>query len=785
MADKYASVELRLEDYLSKNMPQVTREFSKFAAEVRKEELQASKTAAANSKLELSTTRVSAAQKRLEATAAQAALAQMRLEQATQKASFANDRQNYSLKNLYGSFLSIKNLIAVFIAGQATRAIFGTAMEFEAISKRMTAAVDGYGDVAEAMRFVETNAMRMGVRVKTAAEGFAGFAASGTRAGMTLDQVKQVFVDVTEASVTMALSQEKTSRIFYALDQMAAKGVVSMEELRQQLGESLPGALPIAAKAMGMTVQEFSKMVEQGKVLSADFLPKFGKAIREELGGNFDAASKGFIANWARIKSMTDSFVGSIGQGLMPGLNDLMSGLTGSENALRNMAIAGQWVAVVLQSIISGVRVLINSVQVVVDTLSAGIAQIYTSLSFIAGVAVDTGNVFNQLGKSIYSAIRDPLHAKDAYDEFMSTATGSLSSMEERWGLFKGTVSQINKDLANDIDKNVSDIANSYMAVWGAYQKTGAAPSSGAASGSAKSSMGGVLAAGKSTGPEFGPAEPGYIKNDMLLKNMLENQSKLYEHYRATQLHVERAYTESSLALIEDKDKREIAELRNKHAIEMAEFMGNNAQKELLAKSHENQITLLMRQHATERRGIQREVVGAFASSAMQIAKYASDSYMDSMNTEAEKKQARARVVMQFLMASGAAAYSIWSGSGSWQTKLGASLVAGIGLTTEMGIALNKINKLQSGGIAQRSGIVQGPSYPRDVVNANLTGKEMVLNDNQQASLFNMINQGGGGGAPVTVNLYDNSGNLTETIAAELRNGSGQRLIDEISRRSR
>jgi len=42
---------------------------------------------------------------------------------------------------------------------------------------------------------------------------------------------------------------------------MASKGVVSMEELRGQLGEALPGALQAAASGMGVTTVDLIKLV--------------------------------------------------------------------------------------------------------------------------------------------------------------------------------------------------------------------------------------------------------------------------------------------------------------------------------------------------------------------------------------------------------------------------------------------------------------------------------------------------------------------------------------------
>lgn len=55
---------------------------------------------------------------------------------------------------------------------------------------------------------------------------------------------------------------------------MVSKGKVQAEEMRGQLGERLPGAYQAAARAMGKTTEEFSKMMEDGELVAEDLLPK-------------------------------------------------------------------------------------------------------------------------------------------------------------------------------------------------------------------------------------------------------------------------------------------------------------------------------------------------------------------------------------------------------------------------------------------------------------------------------------------------------------------------------
>lgn len=116
-------------------------------------------------------------------------------------------------------------------------------------------------------------------------------------------------------------------------------------------------------------------------------------------------------------------------------------------------------------------------------------------------------------------------------------------------------------------------------------------------------------------------------------------------------------------------------------------------------------------------------------------------------------------------------------------------ILGGIAMAAAIATGLSNVaqiekQKFATGGLFKGSGIVPGSKYPKDTVNASLTGGEMTLTEDQQVNLFNMI-KAGNRGESITVHLYDNSGRMSETIAAELRNGNGQRLVDEIVRLTR
>lgn len=64
-------------------------------------------------------------------------------------------------------------------------------------------------------------------------------------------------------------NSEQLKRASVAIQQMAGKGVISMEELRQQLGEAVPDAMKAMADGMGVTMSELAKIVSTG-TLGAD-----------------------------------------------------------------------------------------------------------------------------------------------------------------------------------------------------------------------------------------------------------------------------------------------------------------------------------------------------------------------------------------------------------------------------------------------------------------------------------------------------------------------------------
>lgn len=166
---------------------------------------------------------------------------------------------------------------------------------------------------AEAMEFLRKLSEDLGLELVSTAEAFKLFSASAQLAGINADDTKEIFTNVAGATTALGLSAEDTNGVFLALSQIISKGTVQAEELRGQIGERLPGAFELAAKAMGVTTKELNKMLEQGQVLAKDFLPKFSNQLKETFSGGLETAAQGAQANLNRISNAFTQFKKSIG----------------------------------------------------------------------------------------------------------------------------------------------------------------------------------------------------------------------------------------------------------------------------------------------------------------------------------------------------------------------------------------------------------------------------------------------------------------------------------------
>lgn len=213
-----------------------------------------------------------------------------------------------------------------------------TAAKIESIGNSLKFITGSSANAEKTMTYLRELSNRLGLEFESTAQAFKLFAGATTQAGMTLGQTKSIFESVSKAVTTMGLSADDANGVFLALSQIMSKGKVSAEELRGQIGERIPGAFSIAAKSIGVTEQQLNKMLEQGQILSKDFLPKFAKQLETDLGGGAERAANSTQAALNRLKNSFDEFLLFIGQKLAPGVKLLSKVFEGLTYAMRGEA---------------------------------------------------------------------------------------------------------------------------------------------------------------------------------------------------------------------------------------------------------------------------------------------------------------------------------------------------------------------------------------------------------------------------------------------------------------
>lgn len=120
-------------------------------------------------------------------------------------------------------------------------------------------------------------------------------------------KMKSAGVEDTEATVR-ALSDavaafgggdEAFKRATVAIQQMAGKGVISMEELRQQLGEAIPTATKIMAREMGLSMGDFVDQVSRGAIDAQEGIAAMTRGFQKD----FDGASERMMNTWSGATS--------------------------------------------------------------------------------------------------------------------------------------------------------------------------------------------------------------------------------------------------------------------------------------------------------------------------------------------------------------------------------------------------------------------------------------------------------------------------------------------------
>ena len=192
-------------------------------------------------------------------------------------------RQNVVRKESNWLYRQAGRLLLTYFSFHTLRGIVETGSRIQLVQK----SIEGLTKSTQDWDYIQQQAFRTGTEIEVVAKGYRNFFSSAKMAGFGKEGIQGMYADVLLATRSIGASTQQTEGALLALEQMLSKGTVSMEELRRQLGNAIPGAFEIGAKAMNMTTKEFNQFVKTGKLASSEFVPKFIKALKDTYADGF------------------------------------------------------------------------------------------------------------------------------------------------------------------------------------------------------------------------------------------------------------------------------------------------------------------------------------------------------------------------------------------------------------------------------------------------------------------------------------------------------------------
>lgn len=161
----------------------------------------------------------------------------------------------------------------------------------------------------KAYGFVAQTAKELGLNLEKAGKDFTSMSAAATANGVAMKDQQELFRQLSRSATVMHLTSEQMGRATTALGQSFSKGKFQAEELRQQLGEAIPGIVPRFMQAVAkmnegtaLAGKSFDKLLQDGDLSVQKYLPAMIAAL-EASGTGAEAAAKGLSAELNRLST--------------------------------------------------------------------------------------------------------------------------------------------------------------------------------------------------------------------------------------------------------------------------------------------------------------------------------------------------------------------------------------------------------------------------------------------------------------------------------------------------
>ncbi len=188
---------------------------------------------------------------------------------------------------------------------------------------------------AQDMQYIVNMAKNAPFAMQALTDSFVKFRSAG------LDPTDGSLKALVDSAARFGGDSELLKRAAVAVQQMSGKGVVSMEELRQQLGEAVPNAMKAMADAAGITMGELTKAVSSGTVEAKQALSLMFVGLRAENENAAKDMMQTYTGALAQLQTSFTLFADRVGQaGYLDSLTKGMKELAAVMNSAEGISFA-------------------------------------------------------------------------------------------------------------------------------------------------------------------------------------------------------------------------------------------------------------------------------------------------------------------------------------------------------------------------------------------------------------------------------------------------------------
>ena len=225
------------------------------------------------------------------------------------------------------AYLSVSSLIGV------ARELTDSMLQMSRLNISYQSIFGGSVGATQQLDHVYAQTQAVGLQFQETAGAAKTFFAASQGTSLQKD-INSIFDAISSSAAALQMSTDDVNGVFLALGQMVSKGKVQAEELRGQLGERLPGAFQLAAKAMNMSTAELDKFMADGKLTADDLLPKLAQALKDKYAKAAEEAANSVQGSINRMSTEWEIFKANVvNSDFMVGTLNLVTSALKSMNA--------------------------------------------------------------------------------------------------------------------------------------------------------------------------------------------------------------------------------------------------------------------------------------------------------------------------------------------------------------------------------------------------------------------------------------------------------------------